>query len=46
MDSQEPRLNLYADLFQSVSMRHSLGYRETNIHLLLMALMCTPHCKK
>lgn len=39
MDLQQPRLNLYANLFQSVSRRHSLRFRETNIHLLLMALM-------
>ena len=45
MDLQQPRLNLYANLSQSVSMRHSLRLPETNNHLLLMALMHTLHYK-
>lgn len=43
MDLQQPRLNLYANLSPSLSVRQSLRFHEINIHLLLMALMHTSH---
>lgn len=45
MDLQQSRMNLYANLSQSVSVRHSLKFHEINSHLLLMALMYMLHHK-